>query len=123
METRAPYRYLIGPPGTRRSGDFFAREDEIATISRTLEKVSTEAPRSLILWGPAGIGKSSIAREYAYRQLDAGIDAAFWIPSSTAESRDQAFSNIANKIDLIGRSQDDHKKNACIVLEWMNTTG
>jgi hypothetical protein len=106
-----------------RNPNFFGREKEIESITKTLNKGSSRATREVVLFGIGGVGKTQIALEYAYRQIENGIDAVFWVFSGSSISLVQGFTTIANRLGLIGASVDEHDENRNLVLSWMARTG
>jgi len=74
------------PPGTRRpwllpatNPGFTGRRDEISTLEGAFK--ADGIPVTQTLRGPAGVGKSQIAVEYAYRHAT-DYDAVWWVPAS-----------------------------------------
>lgn len=67
-----------------------------------------------------GVGKTSIAVEYAYTRIDNGVEAVLWIKAERAIDVDISFSNIAADMGLEGAEKNgDHVKNRQLVIKWL----
>lgn len=113
---------IIPPPF--RIPRFFDRTDIMAKMEGFFGEHDTEDSfRSLALHGLGGVGKSSVALEYAERRLRNGeLDAMFWIPSEKAVTIRQAFTEIALRLKLPDARPMDHEENYEIVLDWLRHT-
>jgi len=110
---------------SKRNAQFFGRTEILRCISahfspdRTLSLKAT----SMALYGMGGVGKTSIALEYAYRSLE-NYDAIFWMLCGSQLIMDQSFTNIAVKLRLDGELEDpqDHATNRYLVQNWLQHT-
>ncbi|KAL6696739.1 P-loop containing nucleoside triphosphate hydrolase protein [Trichoderma pleuroticola] len=98
-----------------RNAKFFGRESILNEIGQTLRNSpSATEPIAITLNGLGGIGKSQIAREYAYRwKAQYGI--ILWIASETALSLDQSLRKAAVELKLANVSQTDSLQNKVAV--------
>ncbi|KAK4063147.1 hypothetical protein Trihar35433_8942 [Trichoderma harzianum] len=98
-----------------RNAKFFGRESILNEIGQTLQNSpSATEPIAITLNGLGGIGKSQIAREYAYRwKAQYGI--ILWIESETALSLDQSLRKAAVELKLANVSQTDSLQNKVAV--------
>ncbi|KAL7784962.1 P-loop containing nucleoside triphosphate hydrolase protein [Trichoderma ceciliae] len=105
---------IMLPP---RNTKFFGRKSILAEIENKLlhSQVATE-PAVLTLNGLGGIGKSQIARQYAYRWKEY-YHIILWISSETALSLDQSLREAAAKLGLDDASQRDSLRNKVAVLD------
>jgi tetratricopeptide (TPR) repeat protein len=79
----------------RRNSSFSGRVELLAQIQHKLESVN-----SLALIGQAGVGKTQLALEYAYRYLDA-FDTVAWIRAQDPATLDADFTHLAGELGLI----------------------
>jgi len=109
----------------RRNRRFFRRTDilELITAHFRPDRTSSFKPMSMALYGLAGVGKSAIALEYAYRRLE-DYDAIFWVCSENHLSMAQSFTDIAVKwrLDKAHENPRDHAANRFIVQKWLQHT-
>ncbi|KAL7788775.1 P-loop containing nucleoside triphosphate hydrolase protein [Trichoderma afarasin] len=98
-----------------RNAKFFGRESILNEISQRLQNdQSATGPVAITVTGLGGIGKSQIAREYAYRwKAQYGI--ILWISSETVLSLDQSLRKAAVELKLDGVSQTDSLQNKVAV--------
>ena len=91
-----PQSVFIVPPGFRPNSIFVGREREIEQLKKFL---FDERPRdwggtvSVLLYGMPGVGKTHIAREFAFTNRDKFKGGVFWIP---AQSKELIFRNLNN---------------------------
>ena len=75
--------------------------------------------RSLALGGPAGIGKTQIALQYAYSNMDQ-FDAIFWVEARSADKLADGFRDIAMELQLINPADaSDSAVTTDAVLHWL----
>lgn len=114
---------IMHPPRLRR---FFGRDDVLAKIGEHLGQADAEPDdslRSLALHGLAGVGKSSIALQYAELLLQKGaLDAMFWVHGEKPVTMSQSFTDIAVRLELPDASVKDHDDNRALVLDWLRQT-
>jgi len=112
--------YLLPYP---RNPLFFGRQKELEYVRKALSCSSLQdsgQSKGLVLWGLAGVGKTQVAREYVYQQIETQThDAVFWVPSKTNVEIAQGFTNIALKFSLTGASPQDHDMNRYLVMSWL----
>jgi Cdc6-like AAA superfamily ATPase len=75
---------------------FVGREEELARI----EDIVNGPPTKVAICGLGGVGKTQIALELAYRIREKHSSSVFWVPCTSHEAVDQAFSNIAQILRL-----------------------
>ncbi|KAK4077059.1 uncharacterized protein Triagg1_4026 [Trichoderma aggressivum f. europaeum] len=98
-----------------RNAKFFGRESILNEIDHVLRNnQSAIGPIAITLSGLGGIGKSQIAREYAYRWKEQ-YDIILWIASETALSLDQSLRKAAVELKLDNVSQTDSFQNKVAV--------
>jgi len=87
-----------------QNSDFRGREEVIEAVHAILIRQWDDRPSSCVLWGMAGVGKSSIALEYAYRYANR-YRILKWI---SAELAPQILSDLADLAERLGvpREQD-----------------
>ena len=86
-----------------RNSDFTGRTKELAELRRTLIGRSAQDPTSgtQALHGIGGVGKSQLAREYAYRFM-ADYDLIWWVPSEQTSSITTELAAIADRLGIRG---------------------
>lgn len=103
---------------------FSGREDVLDAIDKSLVPESTMPTlKSIALFGMGGIGKTQIAIQYAYRNLEK-FDAVLWVAADNAISIGQSFRTIANGLGLLGNEEETKDAAAAIykVKSWLATT-
>jgi RecA/RadA recombinase len=91
----APVRLAPRPP------DLAGREELLAALDEQLSAGGGSAPRIVSLYGLGGAGKTSVAVEYAYRQLDqAGV--AWQFPAGDATVLAAGFAELAAQLGARG---------------------
>jgi tetratricopeptide (TPR) repeat protein len=101
-----------------RNPSFVGREKRIKEVHDYLWEAAA-GPRSLVLWGLGGIGKSQIALEYAHKYKD-GYGACLWITCDSSTKISEDVSQIVPKLNLeaTGARQDNAN-----LKYWLQTTG
>ncbi|MFC1441837.1 FxSxx-COOH system tetratricopeptide repeat protein [Streptacidiphilus sp. N1-10] len=86
-----------------RNSDFTGRAKELAELRRTLTGRSAQEPTSgtQALHGLGGVGKSQLAREYAYRFMS-DYDLVWWVPSEQTSSITTELAAIADRLGIRG---------------------
>ena len=78
---------------------------------------------SVALWATAGIGKTQIALEHAWRERDNGKQVILWIDTEHESERTKAFNEIAHLLELPGASSPkDSDQNRLLVQRWLQET-
>ncbi|KAL2833836.1 hypothetical protein BDW59DRAFT_156634 [Aspergillus cavernicola] len=97
--------------------------DDIEPASSSMSDCYGRTMPSVALWGIAGIGKTQIALEYAYRKRKEGVQAIFWIDTERESEYTKAFTEIAAVLNLQGAtSSKGHDTNRLLVLRWLQET-
>jgi hypothetical protein len=104
---------------------FSGREDVLAAIRSALNPESQSSmPKSIALFGMGGVGKTQIAIQYAYLELES-FDVVLWISADNAISIGQSFRTVADGLGLL--ESDDERKDVAVatykVKKWLTTTG
>ncbi|KAJ8130114.1 hypothetical protein O1611_g3512 [Lasiodiplodia mahajangana] len=103
---------------------FHGREGVLAAIGeRLIRKAGARSIPSVALWATAGIGKTQIALEYAYRQRAKGVKAIFWIETEHESEYMKSFTEIAHVLELPGATTSKgHDTNRLLVIKWLQET-
>jgi hypothetical protein len=119
---RLPCHYIIFP---ENKFQFFPRESIMQRIKSTLNHdCHDRRPRSLLLYGTGGVGKTQLALAYAYERQKHGVKAVFWINSETKDEALQSCTNICVKLGLNGVVKGgQHNASQTILVEWLGETG
>ncbi|KAI1317386.1 hypothetical protein F5Y16DRAFT_419650 [Xylariaceae sp. FL0255] len=119
-EAQLPVYYLPLP----RNPVFYGRDHILQLMDGELKSPSTTAVMaSAALWAPAGMGKTQVALEYAYRCREDGVQAILWIDTEHESEWAKAFTEIANLLGLAGAtSSKGHDANRLLVLRWLQET-
>lgn len=124
-----PFIHLPPP----RDSSFFAHNDTLHAIEDHLTtfiptntpqyQVANNHSRICVLHGIAGVGKTSIALETAYRTLDQ-FNCVFWIPADSEVRVSSEINNIAVKLNILeGSTQYDYSKSLSMFLGWIEQSG
>lgn len=98
---------------------FFGRDAILRQIDKTLAAPDAGGLDSLMLHGLGGIGKTEIAREYAYR-AEPDLNAVLWIRSKTPLALAESFSSAAMRLDPIQADPREDTRNKALVLNWLS---
>jgi hypothetical protein len=103
---------------------FSGREDILAAIRSALDPESQASlPKSIALFGMGGVGKTQIATQYAYHELES-FDVILWISADNAISIGQSFRTIADGLGLL--ESDDERRDVAVAIykvkKWLATT-
>ena len=82
-----------------RNINFTGRDRELAEIHKALHgaNATIPRPRTVVLYGLGGIGKTQLAVQYAYiRQKD--YTSVWWVNASTTQTLSQGFVRIAQQL-------------------------
>ncbi|KAF2186789.1 hypothetical protein K469DRAFT_570907 [Zopfia rhizophila CBS 207.26] len=103
----------------QRDSAFVGREDILAKIRKKLEQAVSQDHNRVALVGLGGVGKSQIAIEYAYRVGGSTPQTwVFWVHASNATRFEQAYRDIATRVELPGR--DDPEADILrLVYNWL----
>ena len=117
---RNRYNNIPFASNTRFSG----REDVLDTIDKSLDpETATPSLKSIALFGMGGVGKTQIAIQYAYRNLDR-FDVILWIAADNAIAIEQSFRTVADGLGLLGNDEQIKDAAAAIykVKDWLAKT-
>jgi predicted ATP-dependent serine protease len=85
---------------------FSCREDVLKDLNQYLgAEVDASSLRSMALFGMGGVGKTQIAIQYAYRNLDK-FDIVLWIAADNSLSVGQSFRSIAEGLGLLETDEE-----------------
>ncbi len=90
----------------------FARNDRFVGYQSQLAELEgklfgNRSTTRLAISGPGGVGKTQLALELAYQTRQKHKDCSiFWMPADDAESLRQAFTNLAQRLGIIGWNED-----------------
>ena len=81
-------------------------------------------PRTMLLYGTGGVGKTQLALSYAYERRNQGLQAVFWINSETQDEVLQSCTKICVKLELQGAVKDgQHEANQKLLVDWLREIG
>ncbi|KAF2117486.1 hypothetical protein BDV96DRAFT_644901 [Lophiotrema nucula] len=124
LEISFPY---FSPSIPNQTVPFHGRQDILCKIDDFLlpssvahEDSETSQVRSLALCGLGGIGKTSIAVEYAYTRRNS-FDAIFWVKADDNDTLAQGFASIAKQLELVSNPEEhlDMVVSRDRLLEWL----
>ncbi|KFY77721.1 hypothetical protein V498_09277 [Pseudogymnoascus sp. VKM F-4517 (FW-2822)] len=103
-----------------RDEHFIGREDILDQLDLGGQQEAPKKHRRHALVGLGGVGKSQIAIEHAYRaRKHRSQISVFWIHASTKTRFEQAYQEMAERLELPGR--DDPKANVLsLVYNWLS---
>ncbi|OAA43581.1 nb-arc [Cordyceps fumosorosea ARSEF 2679] len=110
-----------------RNPHFCERDEEIVRIWTHLTQPRTgdaSFQRACLLQGLGGVGKTSIALEYAYRHRD-NYDFVLWLPAETDLAVSNAAATISRKLKLGPRSEAEKEPRLEVerFRAWLETLG
>ena len=115
-----PFRFVQAAP---RNDQFFGREDVLIKLDSLLSpslNAQTGRMRSLVVHGLGGTGKSSVAKEYMYREYNAGkYEVILWLFAGTKDKLDTQFIILARHLGI--KAAEPEARHA--VLSWINHLG
>ncbi|MCJ1244871.1 hypothetical protein MMC30_002072 [Trapelia coarctata] len=104
-----------------RNSRFFPRREVLEQVQVELGGQPQGQVRSVVLHGLGGVGKTEIAREFAY-EAEEGLNTILWIRSHTAAALAETFTYAALRLDLMGAMPQENAKNRALVLNWLSRT-
>ena len=122
---------LIAPLGFRHNSLFFGFQFELDQLHQKLtkEKQKASGTTAVVLWGPAGCGKTHLAREYVFRYREDYPNGIFWVDCKSEEAIHKSFWDIAQATVLLGAADhadedpnwDDASKFLETVRSWFQS--
>lgn len=100
-----------------RNPFFTGREDVLFTLQRALSPAQT-SPRIQALSGLAGVGKTQVAVEYAYRHANR-YQAVLWVHADSAETLMSSFVALAETLDLPEKTEANQPLIIKAVKMWL----
>lgn len=103
---------------------FSGREDVLDAIGKPLDpETAATSLKSIALFGMGGVGKTQIAIQYAYRNLEK-FDVVLWIAADNAIAIGQSCRTIADGLGLLGSDEEIKDTAAAIykIKNWLATT-
>jgi hypothetical protein len=113
IEPRLPYHFL---QHVVRNDRFFGRED---ILSQVLSILNANTPRthSVALYGLGGVGKTQVATEFVYRNLDR-YKIILWLHADSTETLKDQFVVVARNVGFAGANPN--QEYCCeAVLHWL----
>ncbi|MEV0170157.1 FxSxx-COOH system tetratricopeptide repeat protein [Streptomyces sp. NPDC050803] len=99
---RFPGRHPRERHGMRqRQGDFLGREAYLRRLRNALPP--GQAAHPVVLYGPAGVGKRTLALEYV-RRFGADYDVVWWMPADSAEHVERELVVLSERLGAAQRS-------------------
>jgi len=94
--------------------DFVGRENELEQLHRYLIDESSDSgqPKSCVLLGIGGIGKTEIALEFAYKYKDHWDAGVFWVTADTTQETEleRTFCDIGRTLGIVDASENDERQ-------------
>ena len=110
-----------------RNSMFVGRDGPLEELKNALKPESSEPasklrdPKSCVLHGVGGIGKSQVALEYAYR-FGQCYSHIFWLKGETETALTDSFVNILQSVGIEGKDIGTEKW-VELVPEWLELGG
>ncbi|KAK5630391.1 hypothetical protein RRF57_006106 [Xylaria bambusicola] len=123
-QTDSNKRVLFNNVPYNSNAKFTGRADILDAIQKVLKmNTPSSTPKSMALFGMGGVGKTQIAVQYAYRNLQ-DFEAILWVTADNAIAVSQSFRTIANGLGLFETSDDETDAAAAVwkVKNWLITT-
>jgi hypothetical protein len=118
LKVTFPLRFIQNAP---RNDQFFGREDLLIDVnSRLSPQIGDPRMRSVVIYGLGGSGKSSIAKEYMYREYNAGkFEVIIWMYADSKDKLETQFIALARHIGI--KTVESEARHS--VLCWINNLG
>lgn len=100
-----------------RNPFFSGRDEELQAMATLLKEGQSDAD-GLVLSGPAGVGKTQLALEYACLQREEYLS-VFWALAGTRETLHAAYSDIARLLDLPEKEEPEQWRVVKAVKLWL----
>lgn len=100
-----------------RNPFFTGREDVLSTLQKALNSAQM-SPRIQALSGLAGVGKTQVAVEYAYRH-ESRYQAVLWVHADSAETLASSFVALAETLDLPEKNEANQPLITKAVKQWL----
>ena len=119
LPVRPPQRFRSNeiPP---RNLHFTGRVAELGRVSKNL--ASQDPPRMQVIFGMGGVGKTEMATEYIYRNID-NYEIIWWIRAEHHDRIRDALVKLAQRLDLRQAATDDRDRTIAAVLEALQSPG
>ncbi|ETN40797.1 uncharacterized protein HMPREF1541_05077 [Cyphellophora europaea CBS 101466] len=112
-----PFRFVQNVP---RNDNFFGRGNALCDIEQHLDpgpRRGVPRMRSLVIHGLGGCGKSSVAKEYMYREYRAGkYEVIIWLYADSKDKLETQFIGLARALGI----QVSEPESRHAVLNWIN---
>ena len=120
-EDKVRYNNIPHPINSKFSG----RDDVLEKVDAAIVDPdgTSSSLRSLALFGLGGVGKTQIAIQFAYRNLDK-FDVVLWVAADNAISIGQSLKTVAEGLNLFGADDDTKDAAAAVwkVKNWLSST-
>lgn len=104
-----------------RNSRFFPRREVMEHVQAKLDAQPHGQIKSIALHGLGGVGKTEVAREFAY-EAEKSLNTILWIRSHTAAALAETFTYAALRLDIPGAMPQENAKNRALVLNWLSRT-
>lgn len=120
-DAKVRYNNIPHPMNTKFTG----RHDILEKLDTAIVDLagSQASLRSIALFGLGGVGKTHIAIQFAYQNLDK-FDVVLWVAADNAISIGQSLKIVAESLNLFGAGDDTKDAAAAIwkVKNWLGST-
>ncbi len=106
----------------RRNPDFTGREAQLAALATQLDRGTAAITQAQAVQGTGGIGKTSLAVEYAYRHR-AAFDVVWWVRADQPASLIGDYTALAAALGLPEADQPDQRVAGAAVRGWLDGNG
>jgi len=104
-----------------RNHRFFGRSKILESMRKLLLPCQGQKQQRFALSGPGGSGKTQIALEYTYEQLD-NYKAVIWILADSSEKISQGFAEAAEELGMPKGSQSTSEVKAFVLNRLSSTS-
>ncbi|RSL51273.1 hypothetical protein CEP54_011481 [Fusarium duplospermum] len=108
----------------RPNKDFVGRSEELRVIYEALDKNTSSSPRTVIISGGGGVGKSALALEAAHHfKNEKQYDAILWVNAENRNVLRESFTKLASCLMLKDAAEgSDKDRNFMVLRKWLNKT-
>ncbi|KGO70255.1 Tetratricopeptide-like helical [Penicillium italicum] len=103
-----------------RNARFFGRKSILKQMQEFVESQDGAEPSTLTLQGIGGVGKTSVALEFAHTTKT--FDIVLWIQGDTSISLAQSFTKAAGLLNVPGFAPNSYVDNRLALLNWLRKT-
>ena len=105
-----------------RNIHFMGRDTDLERIESALQEDSEDGiPQPVVVYGLGGIGKTSVAVEFAYRNMDR-YDVVWWVRSEEPATMASDYGALAARLGILREDEKDQRIMIEVARGWLERT-